>query len=154
MADLIKQFVIEAEAVRAGVQVISENEIDATLAKLTNAIDPKSVFDGRENTEIDRNELASKAVGISEMQAAIADTGSLIVDLSKPGHLISLLPRQHIAIVRTENLFATLGDYLASKDAALRYTQITGPSKTADIEKILVYGAHGPVRLDILLVKN
>ena len=154
MAGLTEQFIIEAEAVKSGVHVTQTAEVVQIIKKLVGDVSPEKIYDTRHQGAIERAKLAQMEIGISDMVAGIADTGSLIVDLSRSDHLVSLLPQSHIAIVREADLFGTLSDYLTSGQAPLRYTQITGPSKTADIEKVLVYGAHGPVRLDIVLIRN
>ncbi|WP_334179136.1 lactate utilization protein C [Pseudoxanthomonas sp.] len=96
--------------------------------------------------------------GITTALGGIADTGSLILwpDAREP-RTLSLLPPLHIAVLREEDLQPTLY-------AAMRHRQwaaglptnallVTGPSKTADIQRLLVYGAHGPRELVILLLR-
>ena len=69
-----------------------------------------------------------------------------------------LLSDRHYALVDEEKVFETLGDYLRRKDLSRResglttLTLICGPSRTADIEKILILGVHGPKRLVVLVV--
>ena len=103
-------------------------------------------------------ELAVKAkVGISQMDWAIATTGTLIKNVSKPEErLVSLLPEIHIAIVDTSKIVADLSTCLSK----LNVNEIpflflvTGPSRTADIERVLTIGVHGPKRLIIVFVDN
>ncbi|HCW77306.1 MAG TPA: hypothetical protein DHU63_12325 [Candidatus Marinimicrobia bacterium] len=154
MASLTEQFIIEAEAVHSVVHAIRREALEETIRLLVENVAPEKIFRSTLGLRIDRSSLAKMEIGISTMLAGIADTGSLVVDLSGADHLVSLLPTRHIAILHESNLYATLSEFLMSPAAPLRYTQITGPSKTADIEKILVYGAHGPVRLDIVLIQN
>lgn len=154
MASLIEQFVKEAAAVHSTVHVISTENLNQTLSELIAYAAPGTVHNGLVEKMISRDELAEKLIGVSKMVAGIAETGSLIVDLSSPDHLVSLLPTHHIAILNEKDIYPSLADYFKRKEAPLRFTQITGPSKTADIEKILVYGAHGPVRLDIIIIQN
>ncbi|MCF7796649.1 MAG: lactate utilization protein [Lentisphaeria bacterium] len=151
MADLIRQFMEEAELVHANLYLVPRTALDAKIAELTKDVPSEKIYDARNDAPIPRDDLARKMVGISEMVTGIAETGSLIVDLTAPDHLASLLPQRHIAILDANKIYPALEDYLASGEAPLCYTMITGPSKTADIEKILVYGAHGPVALDILI---
>lgn len=89
----------------------------------------------------------------------IADTGSLIVwpDANEP-RTLSLVPPIHIAVLHESQLHATLYAALHAQDWAARMPTnallVTGPSKTADIQRLLVYGAHGPRQLVILLLRG
>ena len=102
-------------------------------------------------------ELESCDAGITECDALIAQTGSILVtSRSAGGRALSVLPPHHIVIARREQLLADLPDAFAlleSKYAAdypSFISLITGPSRTGDIERILVLGAHGPKRLTVL----
>ncbi len=94
-------------------------------------------------------------VGISTAQAAIAETGTLILDSSCERHrLVSLVPPVHIAIVNASSIVETLGDALAllqQKEISPAITFITGPSRTADIELTLAIGVHGPQQLYVIV---
>lgn len=93
---------------------------------------------------------------VEEVQAAIAETGS-IVCASVEGRAVqsSLLPSHHIAIVPTGKIYATLEDYFASLTVPpTNLAIITGPSRTADIELTLAIGVHGPERLDVIVVPS
>jgi L-lactate dehydrogenase complex protein LldG len=96
-------------------------------------------------------------VGVTTCAGGIAETGSLILrpDIDEP-RTLSLVPPVHVAVLRTDTLFETLHEaMLAQQWASAMPTNlllVTGPSKTADIQRLLVYGAHGPKRLLILLV--
>lgn len=101
-------------------------------------------------------ELAARAkIGISEMDWALADTGTLVQGAtSVEQRLASTLPEIHVAIIGTERILpdmATLLSKISPRDTAY-LTFITGPSRTADIERVLTIGVHGPERLIILLV--
>jgi len=105
--------------------------------------------------EITRQLAADSAVGICEMSFALADTGSLVSDqTSIDERLVSTLPPIHIAIVSTSSI-------LEDKTAVFKKLRpenssyiafITGPSRTADIERVLTIGVHGPKRLVIVFV--
>jgi len=100
----------------------------------------------------DAHEIFAFDVGISTAQAAIADTGTLILDSAHERHrLVSLVPPVHIAIVDAQTIFQTLGEALAfihqNNDISPAVTFITGPSRTADIELTLAIGVHGPQEL-------
>ena len=103
-------------------------------------------------------ELASEAkVGISRMDWALANTGTLVQTADAVDtRLVSTLPLLHIAIVPTAALLpdmpALLGRVDPSQSAYLSF--ITGPSRTADIERVLTIGVHGPARLMIVMVDD
>jgi L-lactate dehydrogenase complex protein LldG len=95
-------------------------------------------------------------VGISTAQAAIAETGTLVLDSARERHrLVSLVPPVHIAIIDASSIFETLGEALAfihqTNDISPAVTFITGPSRTADIELTLAIGVHGPQELFVIV---
>lgn len=95
--------------------------------------------------------------GISTTRGGIADTGSLIVwpDADEP-RTLSLVPPIHIAVLHAHTLHETLYAAMQAQRWAGQLPTnallVTGPSKTADIQRLLVYGAHGPKQLVILLL--
>jgi L-lactate dehydrogenase complex protein LldG len=103
-----------------------------------------------------RDEQAAAEVGVSGCDAAIAETGSLVV-LSGRGQsrTVSLLPPVHVAVVRMEDLLFTMGEFFARHaeriGAAACCTFITGPSRTADIELTLTLGVHGPGKVIVVV---
>ena len=103
-----------------------------------------------------RGQQAAADVGLTGCDAAIAETGSLVM-LSRPGRsrAASLLPPFHIAIVRPDQLYASMGDFFATRAAGVidgaSCTFITGPSRTADIELTLTVGIHGPGRVAVVV---
>jgi L-lactate dehydrogenase complex protein LldG len=94
--------------------------------------------------------------GVTSADYALADTGTLVVLASSQARLPSLLPPTHIAILRRERILSGLDELLAvvPSPAALTSSMvlITGPSRTADIEQILVRGVHGPGELHAVIV--
>ena len=94
-------------------------------------------------------------VGVSTAQAAIAETGTLVLDSSCERHrLVSLVPPVHIAIVNASAIVETLSDALTllqQKEISPAITFITGPSRTADIELTLAIGVHGPQELYVIV---
>jgi len=95
-------------------------------------------------------------VGISCVQAAIAETGTLLLDSSRERHrLVSLVPPVHIAILKESQIVGTLGEALAllrqSEQLTPIATLVTGPSRTADIELTLAIGVHGPQELYVIV---
>ena len=99
---------------------------------------------------------APSPVSIATVRAAIAETGSIILT-SRDAHgpWPNLLADTHIAVVPAGAIFATVEDAVSS----LRGNRLprslhlaTGPSRTGDIEQTLELGAHGAVRLHIVIV--
>ena len=104
-----------------------------------------------------REACAAADVGITSADYALSDTGTLVM-LSTPAEarLVSLLPPAHIAVVPRgriltglDELFSVLPDPAA---VASSMVLITGPSRTADIEQILIRGVHGPGQITVLIV--
>ncbi len=105
------------------------------------------------------DELEACDVGITECDALIAQTGSLLITArSAGGRALSVLPPHHLVIARREQLLPDLPsafELIARKygpDYPSFISLVTGPSRTGDIERILVLGAHGPKELTVLLV--
>lgn len=101
-------------------------------------------------------ELAAEAkFGISQMDWALADTGSLAQNSTAIAQrLVSSLPAIHIALVPTGGILPDMPALLSRVhpgDCAY-LAMITGPSRTADIERVLTIGVHGPERLVIVFV--
>ncbi len=99
----------------------------------------------------DVRELESCDAGITECDALVAQTGSVLVtSRSAGGRALSVLPPHHVVLARREQLVGDLSEAfeLLQRKYAPDYPSlisfITGPSRTGDIERILVLGAHGP----------
>lgn len=105
--------------------------------------------------DVTREAAAQARFGISQMEWALADTGSLAQNSTAIGQrLVSSLSAIHIALVPTSGMLPDMPALLARvhpKDCAY-LAMITGPSRTADIERVLTIGVHGPERLVIVFV--
>lgn len=105
----------------------------------------------------DVQELEACDAGLTECDALVAQTGSVLLTArSGGGRALSVLPPHHVVLARREQLvadlpaaYALLHERYGSAWPSL-LTLITGPSRTGDIERILVLGAHGPKQLTIL----
>lgn len=107
--------------------------------------------------DITRDRAADAKFGISFMEWALADTGSLAQDATPAERrLVSSLVSIHVAFVPTAGLLPDLPSLLKRVDPKkLGYLAlITGPSRTADIERVLTIGVHGPKRLIMLFVDD
>jgi L-lactate dehydrogenase complex protein LldG len=107
----------------------------------------------------DKHELEKCEAGITVCEALVAQTGSLLMtNRTCGGRVLSILPPHHVVIATRDQLlpdlpaaFALLQDKFGSNYPSLMGF-ITGPSRTGDIERILVLGAHGPKKLTVLLL--
>ena len=100
---------------------------------------------------------AAADVGITSLDYALAATGSFVMLSShNEARLISLLPPAHIAIFPRSRLLANLDELLSilprPADQTSSMVLITGPSRTADIEQILVRGVHGPGEIYAVII--
>ncbi|KDM93320.1 LutC/YkgG family protein [Photobacterium galatheae] len=97
--------------------------------------------------------------GITHVHAAIAETGTLVLwpNRHEP-RTLSLVPPCHIALVNasqlTDSLTGLMQEQHWQQGLPTNVVLISGPSKTADIQQTLAYGAHGPRRLIVLVVVN
>jgi L-lactate dehydrogenase complex protein LldG len=104
-----------------------------------------------------RERLARADLGIAEAHYAIASTGTVAVlsTAARPSAL-TLLPPATLVIVQIDRIVPDLAAAVEALGpeavAAHRITLITGPSRTADIEKRIVMGVHGPKSLDVVVV--
>jgi L-lactate dehydrogenase complex protein LldG len=105
--------------------------------------------------DVTRETAAAAKIGISQMDWAISDTGTLVQNATAvEQRLVSTLPEIHIALIASPKILPDLATALSriSPQDAAYLTFITGPSRTADIERVLTIGVHGPERLLIVLV--
>jgi L-lactate utilization protein LutC len=109
----------------------------------------------------DRDELrdlcAAAAFGITSADYALADTGTLVMlSSAREPRMISLLPPVHIAVLPREKILTGLDELFTLLPDPSSETSsmvlITGPSRTADIEQILVRGVHGPGEIHVVVV--
>jgi L-lactate dehydrogenase complex protein LldG len=105
----------------------------------------------------DRPALERCDVGISACDFLIAQTGTVVVtSASAGGRALSVLPPHHVVLARRAQLvpdLPTAFERLATKHGdhwPSMVSFITGPSRTGDIERILVLGAHGPKKLTVV----
>ena len=105
-------------------------------------------------TEFDRRRIDDYQFGITAATGAIAETGTLILsDAGTSCRLGALAPWVHVAVLRRGQIFRDLPAAIAALPADPNVIWVTGPSKTADVEGILIEGVHGPGRQVALLVE-
>lgn len=107
-----------------------------------------------------RNYPGGIDVGVTLMDYGIAETGTLVLDSkSEETRLSSMLSEIHVAILFTSQVRETAFDMTEELNGLVSdtgsYTAfITGASRTADIERVLALGVHGPLELHIMLVEE
>jgi L-lactate dehydrogenase complex protein LldG len=110
------------------------------------------------------DECFGAGVGITGVDFALAETGSLVLtSLTEGSQLTSLAPPVHIALYRRSQIRASLDEVLqnlpvsrdpARPSPARSLVFVSGTSRTADIEQILVRGVHGPRSVHAILVED
>jgi L-lactate dehydrogenase complex protein LldG len=105
-------------------------------------------------------EMADLSLGVIAAQALLADTGSCLITCpTAEDRLLCYLPPACVVIAAKDQLHEHLpaaweqfGPRCAEKDLRGEWVIVTGPSRTADIEKTLILGVHGPKRLVVILI--
>jgi L-lactate dehydrogenase complex protein LldG len=107
----------------------------------------------------DKSALEACDAGLTACECLVAQTGSILVSSATcGGRALSILPHVHVVVATIDQVVGTLADALHAvrdrHDGRLpsMLSFITGPSRTGDIERILVLGAHGPKELFVILV--
>lgn len=137
---LVSRFVSRAQAVAARV---SRADGDDAVQQLIAA---------------DREKFGADNVGVAYAAHGIAETGTCVVETDdEETRLSTMIPETSVLILKTSAIVPCLSDiapYLSErqKDGKISYTSlITGPSRTADIERVGAIGVHGPLDVHIIL---
>jgi len=174
-ASRIKLFISEAEKVNATTTRLKRREdIPSAIADYLKSANLPTTLRVASDPALDdipwSNEpLLSVATGAAEASdmvsvtgafGGVAETGTLVMH-SGTEHptTLNFLPDTHIAIISADRIFGTYEEIWSRLRETLGHGRmprvvnwITGPSRTADIEQTLLLGAHGPLRLHILIV--
>jgi len=111
-------------------------------------------------TEGMRKNLGGVDIGFTEAQAGIAETGTLVIDSrSEELRLATMICEIHVCVLHAKDIRETSYDVepllrAMSKDAPAYVAFVSGPSRTADIERVLALGVHGPLEMHILLLED
>jgi L-lactate dehydrogenase complex protein LldG len=169
---LVTLFTSEATAVAATVEMFeSMDALRAGLALLCDQADGRVMATSSVCGLLpSATPVADSAAAVTEVSTAVslawrgvAETGScLLLPASRAERLLAVLAPWHVVVLPVPRIVATLDllmDDLAVAVAAgagqAPYaTMITGPSRTADIERVITIGAHGPRRLQVNLVRG
>ena len=96
-------------------------------------------------TLYDRSRYDDYQFGITRASGAIAESGTVIIDDERTSHrLAALSPWVHVAVLERHEIHRAISDALAALGDSPNIIWCTGPSKTADVEGILIEGVHGP----------
>lgn len=101
--------------------------------------------------------MAACEAALTTCRCAVAQFGSLMVDSAgEGGRALTVVAPHHVVVVRPDQIVPDMPSALAQVERGSRSPSmvglITGPSRTGDIERILVMGAHGPRRLTVLRI--
>lgn len=107
-----------------------------------------------------RQHLGGIDIGLTMCNFGIAETGSLVLDSSSEElRLATMLSEVHVAIITASQIVPTanaisddLKTMMSKNPNYLAF--ITGASRTADIERVLALGVHGPLELHILILED
>jgi L-lactate dehydrogenase complex protein LldG len=109
----------------------------------------------------EQKDFEAMQAGITTCEFLIARTGSVMVSSASPsGRQMYVFPPVHIVVAQMSQLVNYVEDALLAiqqkygNDLPSAITIITGPSRTADIEKTLVLGAHGPKEIVVFILTN
>ncbi len=93
----------------------------------------------------DRSLVAACDLGITVADGALPETGTVLLRTTTgQPDLLSLLPRVHLALVTPDTLLADLHHAFSLAKGDRHFVFVSGSSRTADIEKVLTLGVHGP----------
>jgi L-lactate dehydrogenase complex protein LldG len=123
--------------------------------KIAHALQNDFSYTSSEQVDGRKTALATMDIGIVDVDYAVAESGTLAVSFHQLNSTLPhFLPDVIIALVYKDQLLANLYELFSKIDieSAKDMTLITGPSRTADIEKILILGAHGPRRLVVIMI--
>ncbi len=116
------------------------------------------IFDILNVDFLDSDIFSTYEVGLTTVDFLIARTGSIVLNsLTAGGRRLSVLPPIHIVLAEIKKIVFSLDDIFKNNFTSNDWsysTIISGPSRTSDIEKQLVLGAHGPKRVIVILIEN
>ncbi|MDX1300872.1 lactate utilization protein C [Photobacterium sp.] len=132
-------------------------EFHQDLLKATQHVDTV-IFD-RDISDWKKDLFDNVDGGITHSLAGIADTGALVL---WPGYdeprTLSLVPPCHIALIKqstiADNFTSLMTEQAWQNGMPTNAVLISGPSKTADIQQTLAYGAHGPSQLVVIVIED
>ncbi|BAC97290.1 uncharacterized conserved protein [Vibrio vulnificus YJ016] len=177
----VRRFITAMEASHAEMHTIEASQLESTIARIVsdkacqtaaigtdgeyihafrNGLAQVQVVEFERHIEEWKSELFNQIdVGITHVLVGIADTGALVLWPSEyEPRTLSLVPPKHIAVIKQSTLKCNFLEVMVEQEWAHHMPTnallISGPSKTADIQQTLAYGAHGPSELVVLLLTD
>ena len=169
-------FISKAQASQASVETVTLKGVATAITRWLDNLDlPAEIRMGEDPrlTEIMQNAQnkisisigASEGddlVGLSHAECGVVETGTLALLSGKENPTtLNFLPENHIVILQQDDLvdhYEDIWDRIRIRYGRSKMPRtvnmITGPSRSADIEQTLILGAHGPLRLHILLLRG
>lgn len=139
--DVISKFIERAQAVASRVSRVAD---EAAATRLV---------------EEERARLGADNVGVARAALGIADTGTcVVVTDDEETRLATMIPETSILLLQASDIVPSLPDaapFLRGRqaDGRISYTSfITGPSRTADIERVGAIGVHGPLSVLVIVI--
>jgi L-lactate dehydrogenase complex protein LldG len=133
-------------------------ELNKFLQDAAKSQDVEVVSAGDDRGKAQSMDLLS--AGLTRAELAVAQVGAL-VQVARPGggRLLSLMPPLHIALLHSGDVLPTMADVPIALHDPKRFPEgmppavslIGGPSKTGDIEAVIVLGVHGPGRVEVVI---
>lgn len=151
LADVVRDQ--QLVSVALGPELLDDAAVCAALGTTTHVL-PVTTVHGEQAALF--NDVAA---GVTLSHAAIAETGTVVLwSGPQSPRLLSLVPPVHIVIVDVLTVYDTLSEVMHaerwSDGLPTNVILVSSPSKTADIQQTLAYGAHGPKQLIVLLVED
>ena len=149
--------------VRSAHEVFQHLALEAALMNVGVPVTEVAVGQSGSREQL-REVMANADIGITGVDYAVAETGSVVLSPRQGvSRLVSLLPPVHVAIVEPQQVYESLDDVFALRrlaflqgngDMGSYLSFISGPSRTADIEQTIVVGVHGPVEVHLVVLET
>ncbi|MDY0274001.1 MAG: lactate utilization protein [Desulfomicrobium sp.] len=139
-------------------KIIAAPKLDQKdLAEMVRQAEPKGISVIKDGL---RQHLAGIDIGFTIAEWGIGETGTLVLDSSSEElRLATMISEIHVCVIAkskirgtAQELYAELKGYMQQKPNYLAF--VTGASRTADIERVLALGVHGPLELHILILED
>jgi L-lactate dehydrogenase complex protein LldG len=167
LVEVLQQILEPAESPAVAISgnpLLKELGIAGRLAALQKQVTSWDLGAGADSLPAFNHASFAAAAGITGVDFALAETGTLVLSsFTEKVQVASLAPPIHIALYRRSQLVGSLDEVLArlpistsqsSPSAGRSVVFVTGTSRTADIEQILVRGVHGPREIHAILVED